>query len=396
MNSTILPSAIGGYEDWAAYARSSEGRVPVPGELADVLAVPAVPATLDVRVEREFTGGDVTTAELSWQLGYGPRTRAYYLRPAGEEGPLPGVLYLHCHSGNKWLGADRLVDLGEHSLPEANALRAAMYDGRAPATALAARGFAVLAHDTFAWGSRRFTLDPAPGRSARHLAGQEALWAAEGTHPTEELRYNALAADHENTVAKAATLIGTTFAGMVAHDDLAALNVLSTLPGVDATRLGSVGLSGGGGRSMMLAALSPRIRSHVISCMMTTFASLLPSYLDLHSWLMHTPGLWQLADWPLVPFTRSAPGSLLVQYARGDRLFPLQGMRDADALITSASGSELDYTASWSDGDHAMTRAMQDEIAAFFTRTLASASRPGFDVEADAAPVDMDSQREVP
>lgn len=371
MDRTALPSAIGGYEDWAPYVWSAEGREAVPGKLAQVLRVPAVPPSLDVRVDHESVIDGVRTTEVSWQLGCGPRTRAYFLRPDGEERPLPGVLFLHCHSGNKWLGADRLVDLGERSSAEAIALRAAMYDGRAPATALAAQGFAVLAHDTFAWGSRRFTMEPAPGRSARHLAGQEALWAADGTHSTDELRYNALAADHENTVAKTAALIGTTFAGMVAHDDLAALNVLAGLPGVDASRLGCVGLSGGGGRSMMLAALSPRIRSHVICCMMTTFASLLPSYLDLHSWLMHTPGLWQLADWPLVPFTRTdAPGSLLVQYARGDRLFPLQGMRDADALLAAGAGNGLDYTASWSDGDHAMTREMQDEIAGYFAATL--------------------------
>lgn len=373
MNRTGLPSAIGGYEDWPLYARTCDGREDVTGELAAVLKVPAVPTVVDVRVEDEAIVRDVRTTELSWQLGYGPRTRAHYLRPAGEDGPLPGVLFMHCHSGNKWLGADRLVDLGERSRPEAVALRAAMYDGQAPATALAARGFAVLAHDTFAWGSRRFTMDPAPERSARHLAGQEALWSAEGIEATDELRYNAFAADHENTIAKTGALIGTTFAGMVAHDDLAALTVLRTLPGVDAARLGAAGLSGGGGRAMMLAALSPHIRAHVISCMMTTFASLLPAYLDLHSWLMHTPGLWQRADWPEIPFTATGEGarSLLVQYALQDRLFPEEGMRDADAVLAARAGSGFEYTASWNAGGHAMTRPMQAEVADFFARTLA-------------------------
>lgn len=373
MPRTALPTALGGYEDWPSYVWSSDGREAVPGKLAGVLKVPAVPATPDVRVDGESTVRDVRTTQLSWQLGYGPRTRAHYLRPAGEDGPLPGVLFMHCHSDNKWLGADRLVDLGHDSRPEAVALRAAMYDGQAPANALASRGFAVLAHDTFGWGTRRFTMDPPPERSARHRAGQEALWASRGVEPTEEMRYNAFAADHENTVAKTAALIGTTFAGMVAHDDLAALNVLGALPGVDSSRLGTAGLSGGGGRAMILAALSPRIRAHVISCMMTTFASLLPAYLDLHSWLMHTPGLWQLADWPEIPFTRAAvnPHSLLVQYALDDELFPEQGMRDADALLTASSGAGFDYTAAWHAGGHAMTRSMQAEMAAFFTKTLA-------------------------
>jgi dienelactone hydrolase len=370
-DSGVRASAIGGYEDWPEYVRKNAEAGPRT-RLAEILKIPAVPDTIPTIEDRESVIRGVRTTEMSWQLGFGPRTKAYFLRPTEADGPLPAVLLMHCHSGNKWLGAERLVDLGDRSTPEAKSLRNAMYDGRAFATELAARGFAVLTHDTFGWGSRRFVLDPAPWRSARHLAGQEALWAADGISPTDELRYNALAADHENTIAKASALVGTTFAGMVAHDDLAALNVLASLPGVAQERLGTAGLSGGGGRAMMLAALSPAIRSHVISCMMTTFASLLPAYLDAHSWLMHTPGLWAYADWPQIPFTSQAghPRSLLVQYALRDRLFPIQGMRDADEILRAGSGPRLKYTASWNNGDHAQTTAMQEEVALFFRDTL--------------------------
>jgi hypothetical protein len=107
--------------------------------------------------------------------------------------------------------------------------------------------------------------------------------------------------------------------------------------------------------------------------MMTTFASLLPAYLDLHSWLMHTPGLSQLADWPAIPFTGGREGrrSLLVQYALQDRLFPVVGMRDADAVLAAGAGPGFEYTASWNEGAHAMTRPMQAEVADFFAGTLA-------------------------
>lgn len=372
---TRRPSAIGGYEDWPTYVRAM-GRHPAENTgLARALGVPTVPTDIPVTTVRESISGTVRTSELSWQLGYGPPTRAYFLQPAHAEGPLPAVLLLHCHSGNKWLGAERLVDLGERSSPEAIALREALYDGRAIATDLASRGFAVLAHDTFAWGSRRFKLDPVPERSGRFLAGQEALWRAEGIPETEEKRYNAVAADHENTIAKAAALLGTSFAGMVAHDDLAALNVLRSLPGVDPGRIGTAGLSGGGGRSMITAALSPTVRSHVICCMMTTFDSLLPAYLDAHSWLMHTPGLWSFADWPLIPSTDPVGSSraLLVQYAERDRLFPERGMRDADELLRSRATNDFPYQSSWWDCEHSMTTGMQNEIATFFADTLAPA-----------------------
>lgn len=82
----------------------------------------------------------------------------------------------------------------------------------------------------------------------------------------------------------------------MAHDDLAALEILAGLPGVDVERLGCIGFSGGGGRALALAVLSPRIRNYVVTCMMATFQSLLPAYLDAHSWLLQTPGLCKLGD----------------------------------------------------------------------------------------------------
>jgi hypothetical protein len=61
---------------------------------------------------------------------------------------------------------------------------------------------------------------------------------------------------------------------------------------------GTFGFSGGGGRSLLLAALQHRITASVVSCMMATFGSLVPNELDTHSWLLHVPGLWSLMDWP--------------------------------------------------------------------------------------------------
>ena len=41
---------------------------------------------------------------VAWQLPGGPRTEAVFLKPAGAKGPLPGILALHDHGGNKFLG----------------------------------------------------------------------------------------------------------------------------------------------------------------------------------------------------------------------------------------------------------------------------------------------------
>jgi predicted dehydrogenase/dienelactone hydrolase len=366
----VGPTAIGGYEDWpgfmaaAPHYRAADSQ---SQELADLLGVPGVPARPAVRVDWQERNDGVITSRLSWQLGFGPRTTAWFIRPAHAAGPLPGVLALHCHAGIKSSGAARLVDsptAGSGPDP----LRNRLYEGQPFATWLASRGFAVLAHDTFSWGSRGFDLGTPPVRTAAAVDGRKALWREAGVEPSAAELYDAAAASHEDTVAKAAGLLGTSFAGMVAHDDLAALNVLAGLPGVDAGRLGCAGFSGGGGRSLMLAALSPLIRSHVVTCMMTTFGSLFPTYLDAHSWLLQTPGLTRLGDWPELT-ARSSADSLLVQYASADELFPEHGMHDADACLSALHPAGR-YTGSFWPGGHVFTRGMQEEAAAFLAAGL--------------------------
>jgi dienelactone hydrolase len=364
-------------------------------ELADALGVPAVPEAPRASLESTETHDGVTTSRVSWQLGFGPRTRAWYLRPAGASGPLPGVLALHCHAGIKSAGAERLLPAGTVSETGSAGtaagthtdLQLRLYSGRPFATWLASQGFAVLAHDTFSWGSRRFELGTPPWRTSAVVEGRKALWREAGVVPSDKEVYDAAAAAHEDTVAKAAGVLGTSFAGMVAHDDLAALRVLAGLPGVDPDRLGTAGFSGGGGRSLMLAALSPLVRACVVSCMMTTYRSLFPAYLDAHSWLLQTPGLSRLGQFPELA-GRSTADRLLVQYALADELFPENGMRDADAVLRAQLAPGR-YTGSFWPGRHAFSTGMQDEAASFLAESLhgsLSGSISG-SLSAGAAPV---------
>lgn len=366
--STQRPSAIAGYEDWPAYIDRA-GIDTGPG-LSSVLRPPVAPEQVRVTRGPVRTDDGVRTEEISWHLGYGPGTQAYLCTPEPARGRLPAILLMHCHSGNKYVGADRLVDLGEGNTVAAVALRTQMYGGQAVANYLARRGFAVLTHDTFAWGSRGFDLDPPPRRPGVVLAGQQARWREQGTDPTAELIYNTTAADHEHTIAKTALMLGTTFAGMVAHDDLAALAVLRGLDGVDPERIGTMGLSGGGGRAMLLAALSPQIRAHLVAGMMFTFDSLIPLHIDAHSWLMYTPGLGRHAEWPLIPTYAPRRQIMHVQFAARDALFSPEGMAAADAMLTAQSPHAVDYTSAWFDEPHRMTAAMQDDAADFFGRAL--------------------------
>ena len=384
----VRPTALPGYDDWPAYVQGNPrfvARGPAAQELADALGVPGLAPDADTAIHWEETYDGVTTSQLSWQLGFGPRTTGWLVRPAGSSGPLPGVLALHCHGGNKFGGADRLVEIPQHQQPHpsADAARASLYDGHALATDMARRGFAVLAHDTFAWGSRRFDLSVPPWRTASALEARRAQWRQDGVVPSDAELYNAAAGFHEDTVAKAAGLLGTSLAGMVAHDDLAALDILASLPGVDAERLGCIGFSGGGGRSLALAALSPRIRNYVVTCMMATFESLLPAYLDAHSWLLQTPGLWKLGDWPELTARSSAHG-FLVQYALADELFPEAGMREAHGILDSLHPAGT-YSGSFWPGGHVFTAEMQNEAISYLSGALGAGSPAVHDFSARSA-----------
>jgi dienelactone hydrolase len=275
---------------------------------------------------------------------------------------------MHCHGGVRSVGAEQLVDLGADSNPRAAWLRAEYYSGRAPANELARQGYVVLVHDTFSWGSRRFDLSRPTPRLAALLEAQDALWRQQGLSPTEEERFDLASGLHEDTLAKAAGALGQTFAGAVLSDDLVAFQVLAAEDRVDSGRLGTFGFSGGGGRSLLLAALDHRVAACVVSCMMATFASLVPAELDTHSWLLHIPGLWSLMDWP--DLTAMGRARFLVQYRTDDELFPSVGMEQAhDHLLLRHAGSNR-YRGSFRPGGHAFDAAMQDEAWLFLAEVL--------------------------
>ena len=182
----------------------------------------------------------------------------------------------------------------------------------------------MLVHDTFSWGSRRFDLSQPTPRLEGLLEAYAALWRERGLTPSADERFDLASSLHEDTLAKAAGALGQTFAGAVLSDDLVALDVLAGLDGVDPDRLSTFGFSGGGCRSLLLAALDDRVGTCVVACMMATFDSLVPWMLDSHSWLLNVPGLWSFSDWP--DLTRFARARFLVQYRLDDPLFPPAGM----------------------------------------------------------------------
>ncbi|WP_199425096.1 acetylesterase [Actinotalea solisilvae] len=374
---------LGRFSDWVAASPAPVARAQrrEPSALRPLvhgaLAVPADPGEeqpADVRSGRRWTRDGVAGEELSWSVGHGPRTHAWLLRPAGVEGALPGVLALHGHDGYKHAGKEKVADGPHGPTPVLAALRAGLYGGRALADDLARAGLAVLVHDAFTWGSRRFELEEMPERlvaAGRATSSAPSPDDVPGEVPADVALYNAAAWHHEHLVEKYCRLLGTTFAAQVAREDRVALAVLRGRPDV-ADAVGCVGLSGGGARSVLLRATA-RVEAAVVVGMMSTYAALLDHSVVDHTWMLFPDRLAPAVDWPDVAAS-GAPAPLLVQWTTDDALFPVEGARAADRRLRevyAGAGAPDAYVGREHPGPHWFGPAMQDEATAWLRERLA-------------------------
>jgi hypothetical protein len=143
-------------------------------QISNILGFSNTPAVAQqVRVEDSWKRDGLAGEAISWSVGYGPRTQAWFLRPEGTDEALPGVLALHGHDGFKFFGKEKVAD-GKELPPEAvEHLRVELYEGTAFANELAKQGFAVLVHDVFLWGSRRFPFETMPRSIHRQVEDWE-------------------------------------------------------------------------------------------------------------------------------------------------------------------------------------------------------------------------------
>ena len=358
---------LGPFSDLVAAVGRSQPLFPVarPGRatqqrIRDLLAFAPGPETPHaVRTGRRWTRDGVDGEEISWSVGYGPRTEAWVLRPAGEKGRLPGIVALHDHGGYKFHGKEKVAE-GPGPIPAyLRQWRQQSYGCRAFANELARDGFAVLVHDTFLWGSRRIPLSAMPDWD--RIAGRAAGDKNPSGGPAAVVQYNNCAIYNEHTITKYATVLGTSLPGIVSYEDRVAVDYLARRPDVDDRRLGCAGLSGGGMRAVWLQATCPRMRATVSVGAMCTFAGLLDRHVVTHTWLFFLPGWSRWGDWPDIAACR-APSPLLVQNDTSDPLYTLAGMRAADRRIAAhyrSVGEPENYRGEFYPGLHKFDRPMQ-------------------------------------
>ena len=365
-------SMLGAYGDWAAglapdppllslrrdgWARLDDWRAEARARLLLRIAPPevAAPPVAESVGQRVLDGLHVET--LRWAMPAGPAVEGVLFKPAGATGPLPGVLALHDHGGDKWHGWRKLADAGDGVSPMVQAHWDWLYSGRPWANALARRGYAVLAFDGFGFGSRRVRLADVPER----IGGD--LTAAPPRSEAEIRAYNTWASGYESTFAKSLFSAGTTWPGATLADDRAALDVLAARPDVDDARLACAGLSGGGLRTVYLGGADPRLRAAVCVSMMTTWRDFALHTSHTHTWMVYPPILPTELDYPEVLGLR-APLPTLVQMNRQDRLFTLEETVRADAILREVyrrAGAPERYTGTFYEGDHAFPLPLQTD-----------------------------------
>ena len=343
-------------EQWRTEAR---------GKLLELLAFRPRPAALDARLERRFASDGLEIEEVSWAVGYGPRCQAWVLKPQGARGKLPSVLALHDHGGFKYYGKEKIAE-ADHAFPLTQEHRASAYSGVPWANALAKEGFVVLVHDTFAFGSRAV---PVESLSPRY---QSRFRDLQPGAPEYIRAYNSFAGEHEHILAKSFFTAGTTWPGVYAYEDRRAVHYLLTRADVAPARIGCGGLSGGGLRTVLLAASDTRIRAAACVGFMSTWQDFLRDRVYTHTWMLYIPHAARYFDFPDI-LSLHGPRPTLVQYDEDDPLYTLQGQRDADRRLREVftkMGAPTRSRGSFYPGPHKFDVPMQGEAFAFFKSAM--------------------------
>jgi len=248
---------------------------------------------------------------------------AYFVKPVNASGKLPTILYHHAHGGDYKLGKDELING-----------RTLIY--KPPyAEALTSMGYAALCTDTWAFGERstRTEMD----------TFKEMLWK------------------------------GRVMWGMMVYDSLRAMDYLASRLDVDASRIGTLGLSMGSTMAWWLAALDERVKLCVDICCLTDFDALLETNnLKGHGIYYYVPDL-------LKHFTTSqinaliAPRPHLSLAGNLDDLTPPKGLDRVDADLKKVY-AEAGHPEAWKllrwDVPHGETGPMREAILPFLKENL--------------------------
>ncbi|HEU0122957.1 MAG TPA: alpha/beta hydrolase family protein [Bryobacteraceae bacterium] len=289
------------------------------------------------------------------------RIPAYVHIPKNRKGRLPAIVDLHSHGGMFIYGKEKVIDFGVNH-PSLTKYHQENYQGRPTATQLVRRGYVVITIDAFPFGERRLILDE----------DRKYGWERSKYTP-EDLDYlNKKCRSKESTIIKSLAYAGVTWPGIVAWDDMRTVDYLVSRPEVDPARIGCLGVSLGGYRSLLLSGLDDRIAAGCVAGFMSSVRPMIRKHMDTHSFVHFIPGVHAHLDLPDVVALR-VPKPLLVLQCRRDGLFPLTGMEESvqklEAIYRKA-GKPKAFRSQFFDERHIFNIAMQDVAFAWLDENL--------------------------
>ena len=279
------------FDEWRTMAKE---------KLAEALLLPPPRAeAYNMKILASEKRDGYTAYKIEFNLTKYSRVKAYLLVPDGE-GPHPGIVALHDHGAHFTIGKEKMVrpfGVEQSVLDDSDAWADNLYEGQYVGDYLAKNGYAVLSTDALMWGERGCK----EGSDNTHLA----------------------------SVAGNMLLLGRNLAGWMTFEDSYATEFLASLPEVDADRIGCTGLSMGGYRTFMLAALSPLIKASVGVCWMTTQDAMMDWKYGRHErggFANNIGGAFALLDYPDIA-SLACPNAMMLINGETDKLFKPHAVR---------------------------------------------------------------------
>ena len=385
----IGKSIIGPYGPWAADLANDPPSLSFRNEqwsdleswkktaLAKTNELVATPVKGDelpnVKVIKKYVYDGLEIEELEWQLPYGRKTEAIVLKPVNTKEPLPAVLALHDHGGNKYFGKRKITKTADEMHPMMVIHQEESYEGIPWANEIAKRGYVVLVHDAFSFASRRVMFKDTTEIPWGHW---ETTGMSDDFPEVQENidAYNTWAAEHEHIMSKSLFCGGSTWPGFTLYEDQKALDILCDRPDVNAEKVGCCGLSGGGLRTNYLGGLDLRIKCAISVGFMTTWRDLILNKSFTHTWMTFTPGLANYIDFSEILGLR-VPLPTMVLSNIEDGLYTLNEMEKADnnlKEVFAKAGESDKYNGKFYPGIHKFDVEMQKDAFDWFDRWLKS------------------------
>lgn len=255
---------------------------------------PLRPGTLDTRM---FPG--YRREKIVFDSRPGVSVLAYVLIPTRAQTPAATVICVPGHGR----GVDDIVGIDEQGRERADKPG---YEHDF-AVQVAEAGMAAVAIEPMGFGCRR---DP--------LNARQGL-AHKACEPT----------------AGGALLLGETIIGWRVWDVMRMIDYIATRPELDASRVGCMGISGGGTTALFSAALEPRIRAAMVSGYLNTFRDSIGSL--AHCVDNYVPGILNWAEMHDIAGL-IAPRPLFVESGEQDNIFPIAASRESFLQVRDIYG----------------------------------------------------------